>query len=295
MNNEVNTSEGWFNIFKLIMPYIFIVGTIQLIAIYTFGIEFKNYQLVYKTPFQQVIVSVAGLIGTLIVIWLMMKFVDEKPFYTLGFKNSEIGRDLALGVFVGFIIMFFGFFTLYFTNQIQVKKIEFDIYSFFAGLLLFISVGITEEVLVRGYILKNLLASFNQYISLLISAVLFSILHLGNDFIDSIGFFQLFVGGLLLGIPYVITQKLWFSIALHFSWNFFQGTIFGFNVSGNQQYSIVQGSFKTATVWNGGNFGFEGSLLCLLFQMIAIGFVLYMYNYKSAFKLYRFEKSINQN
>jgi membrane protease YdiL (CAAX protease family) len=189
----------------------------------------------------------------------------------------KLGKDIFKGVSLGFIIMLFGFLILCFVKQIQIQTVNFDFYSFISGLLLFIFVAISEEILVRGYILKNLLASFNSYIALFISAVIFSLLHLGNPNFDLFSLIQLFVAGILLGIPYVITRKLWFSITLHFSWNFFQGTIFGFNVSGIQQYSIIETKFHTATIWNGGNFGFEGSLLCLLFQIIAIAVVLFKF------------------
>jgi membrane protease YdiL (CAAX protease family) len=278
--NEMTPTEGWGNIFKLIIPYFFIVGLFQWIAYYNLGLEINNIEMVHKTPFQSLIVSFATLLGTLITIWLMMKFADEKPFHTLGFKNHLIGKDICKGIFLGFIIMLLGFSILYFTNQIEVQNVVFDSKSFFFGLFLFIFVGIAEEVLVRGYILKNLLASFNNYIALFISAIIFSVLHLGNPFMDFISFTQLFVIGFLFGIPYVITRKLWFSIALHFSWNFFQGTVFGFNVSGNQHFSIIQTKFNTPTIWNGGYFGFEGSILCLILQLMVISVILFEYRKK---------------
>ena len=284
--------EGGQNIFKLIFAYFFIVGIFQLIAYNYLGLEISNYEFVVKTPFQSLIISFVTLVGTLITIWVMMKFVDKKPFYTLGFKNHEIAKDVCKGLFLGFIIMLFGFGILFFLNQIQIQNVFFDVNSIFAGFLLFIFVGITEEVLVRGYILKNLLASFNAYIALFISAFIFSVLHLGNPFINSIGFIQLFVAGLLLGIPYVMTRKLWFSIAFHFSWNFFQGTIFGFNVSGHQNYSIIETKFNSETLWNGGYFGFEGSILCLLFQLIVIAYFL-LDNNKKSFK-YLFDNELNK-
>ena len=277
VENNLNQNEGWHNILKLILPYIFIVGMFQWVAYYNLGLGVMDYDEVVKTPFQSMIISFANLLGTFITIWLMMKFADEKPFHTLGFKNHEIGKDIFKGIFLGFIIMFLGFAILCFSNQIQIINIVLDVNSLIAGLVLFIFVGITEEVLVRGYILKNLLVSFNSYIALFISAIIFSTLHLGNPFMDFISFIQLFVIGFLFGIPYVITRKLWFSIALHFSWNFFQGTIFGFNVSGSQQYSLIQTEFNSATIWNGGFFGFEGSVLCLLFQLGAIAFILVEY------------------
>jgi membrane protease YdiL (CAAX protease family) len=274
--NKTTSTEGWENIFKLILPYFFIVGLFQWIAYYNLGLDIRIMN-VHKTPFQSLIVAFATLLGIFSTIWLMMKFADEKPFYTLGFKNHEIGKDIFKGIFLGFIIMLFGFLILCLAKQIQIQKVNFDFYSFVSGLLLFIFVAVSEEIVVRGYILKNLLASFNSYIALFISSAIFSLLHLGNPNMDLFSLIQLLVAGILLGIPYVITRKLWFSIAFHFSWNFFQGTIFGFNVSGIQNYSIIETKFHTATIWNGGNFGFEGSLLCLLFQIIAIAVVLFKF------------------
>nr|WP_315158188.1 type II CAAX endopeptidase family protein [uncultured Flavobacterium sp.] len=287
-DHDLAVNEGWENVFKLILPYFFIVGIFQLIAYYNLGFDISNYEN-NKTAFQSLIVVFATLLGTFSTIWLMMKFVDEKPFYTLGLKNHEIGNDVFKGVSLGFIIMFSGFLILCFAKQIEIQAINFDFYSFISGLLLFIFVAISEEILVRGYILKNLLASFNSYIALFISAVIFSLLHVGNPNVDLFSLMQLFVAGILLGIPYIITRKLWFSIATHFSWNFFQGTIFGFNVSGIKQYSIIEIKFHTATIWNGGDFGFEGSLLCLLFQIIAIIFIILKFNKTKVSNYFRFE------
>jgi hypothetical protein len=98
------------------------------------------------------------------------------------------------------------------------------------------------------------------------------------QYIEILSLIQLFIGGLLLGIPYIITRNLWFSIGLHFSWNFFQGTIFGFNVSGIENYSIIQTKYNTANIWNGGLFGFEGSILCLILQIVAIALILLKFN-----------------
>ncbi|OOG76985.1 CPBP family intramembrane glutamic endopeptidase [Flavobacterium sp. A45] len=273
VKKDINQNEGWRNVLLLIFPYLFIVGIFQWIAYYNLGLDI-SYENIHMTPFQFMIVAFGSLVGTMIAIGIMMKYMDQKPFYTLGFKRRHIVKDTIKGIFLGFTIMLLGFSILYFTKQIQIQKLDFNLNFLLQGFLLFVFVAIAEEVLVRGYILKNLLASFNNLTALLISAVFFSILHLGNPHMSFFSFIQLFVAGILLGIPYIITRKLWFSIALHFSWNFFQGTIFGFSVSGIQHYSIIETKFHTATIWNGGDFGFEGSLLCLLFQTIVIIFVL---------------------
>ena len=87
----------------------------------------------------------------------------------------------------------------------------------------------------------------------------------------------LFLAGLLFGSPCIYTKSLWFPIALHFSWNFFQGTIFGFNVSGMDTYSFITTKEDFANIWNGGGFGFEGSWLCILFQLLALLIVYFVF------------------
>lgn len=117
--------------------------------------------------------------------------------------------------------------------------------------------------------------SFNKYIALLISSLIFSLLHAANPHFNLIGMLGLFIAGLFFGLSYIYTKNLWFPIALHFSWNFFQGTIFGFNVSGKDTYSVLVTNETISSLWNGSSFGFEGSLLSVLFQILAIG-VLYL-------------------
>jgi membrane protease YdiL (CAAX protease family) len=271
-------NEGWQNVLKLILPYFFIVGILQLIAYYYLGLDLNNYENIHKTSLQSLIIAFSTFIGTITVIWLMQKFIDKQNFSDLGFKNIEPLNDSGKGILLGFIIMFLGFMFLYFGKQIEIKNINFNFYSFLSSIFLFLFVAISEELLVRGYILKNLMVSFNNCIALIVSSVIFSLMHSGNPNIEIFSLFQLFISGLLLGIPYIITKNLWFSIGLHFSWNFFQGTIFGFNVSGFEHYSIIQTKYNTANMWNGGFFGFEGSILCLIFQIVVIALILIKFN-----------------
>jgi membrane protease YdiL (CAAX protease family) len=116
---------------------------------------------------------------------------------------------------------------------------------------------------VRGYVLNNLMLSVNKYLALLISSVAFAAMHIPNPHFSLITFFILVLSGIILGLSYLFTRNLWFPIALHFSWNFFQGTVFGFNVSGQDDYSLIEQFRAEDNIINGGLFGFEGSLLCI--------------------------------
>jgi hypothetical protein len=151
-------------------------------------------------------------------------------------------------------------------------------YEFIVSFGLFVCVSFMEELLTRGYILNNLLISFSPYKALFISSVIFSLMHAFNPNINILSFLNLFAAGILLGLPYLYTKRLWFSIGLHFGWNFFQGTIFGFAVSGKQCYSAIEITIANENKWNGGAFGFEASLLCLVLQVTVIALTYYFFH-----------------
>jgi membrane protease YdiL (CAAX protease family) len=179
-------------------------------------------------------------------------------------------KDIFWGIVSGALIMLLGFFILSSLNEINIASIDFDIYKLLTSIVLFAFVAFKEEILMRGYILNNFMQSMNKYLALVLSSLIFSLLHLLNPNFDIISFVGLLLAGLLLGISYIYTKSLWFPIALHFSWNFFQGTIFGFKVSGNSIYSIINQEPVGNNIINGGEFGFEGSILSQIFIVITI-------------------------
>ena len=69
-----------------------------------------------------------------------------------------------------------------------------------------------------------------------------------------------FEAGLLLGSAYKWSGTLWLPIGIHWSWNFFQGPIFGFAVSGNETPSLVKSVIDGPAWLTGGAFGAEASV-----------------------------------
>lgn len=265
---------GWLRILGFIIPYFIVVAVFQLIAVSVLGLDFENFEA-EKTSFQRFIISLAGLLGTFAILWLFVHVIYKEKFVNLGFQIKNRLKEFNLGIVLGAIIMLLGFFILIFLDQISFEKLNYDTSEMLLSIGIFTIVAVVEETLLRGYILKNLMLSFNKYIALVISSLLFSIMHAANPNFDLFAFFDLFLAGILLGLSYIYTKNLWFPIALHFSWNFFQ-SFFGFNVSGQRLYSLIEINIKENNLLNGGGFGFEGSILSICFQLIAI-FLIYKY------------------
>jgi len=263
-------SEGWKNILKIIIPYIVTVAAFQIVGALILGLDIIHFEDYQQTSAQFFVMYFLTMIGTVGIVWLFTTKVDKKSFVSCMFDKTKIFKDIALGLVIGFVIMFSGFLILILTDQLQFVDIHLKVSDLLYSIGLFVFVAIAEEVFTRGYVLRNLMISFNKYIALVISALLFSLMHLANPNISIISLFILFLSGLVLGLSYLYTKNIWFPIALHFSWNFFQGTIFGFNVSGMNMYKLIETKYTTANNWNGGKFGFEGSILAILVIICAL-------------------------
>ena len=273
-----NKHKGWQRILLLIIPYFFIVGFFQFIGTLISGVDVNNFEA-DRTSIQELIISFLDFLGTFLVLWLFMKFLDKERFIKLGFQIKGRFKEFAIGLGIGILIMSVGYLLLLSLDEITFQKINFDTKETIISILLFIIVAIVEETLLRGYVLRNLMLSFNKYIALIISSILFSLLHGFNPNIDLFALTNLFLAGIFLGLSYIHTKNLWFPIALHLSWNLFQ-TLFGFNVSGQDTYSIIEFSITDKNLLNGGAFGFEGSIFSVIAMLITIVLIEFYYRKK---------------
>jgi len=223
------------------------------------------------------------LIATLFIIFIFTKYVDKTPFISIGLHIKNRISDLLIGFFLGAIIMTIGIFSLMYLQEIQIANNEFMYSNNIAlSFIFYLFVAIMEEALCRGYVLGQLLKACDKYLALVISSAFFALLHSFNPSMAAVPIFNLFLAGILLGISYSYTKNLWFPIALHLSWNFFQGPIFGFGVSGFRSYSIVAQTRTEDNFINGGSFGFEGSLLATFLMVISIFCIWRFYERKTS-------------
>lgn len=265
---------GYLRVIFLVLPYIFVVGAFELVGFILAGLDTIHANAI-KTSEQSIIVSFFGFLGTLIIIWIFTRFVDNEKFLANGFYPINVTKESIAGFSTGVFAIVFGFIILTQTNKIIPSNFSFNQKEFFFAMLLFIIVAVSEEILFRGYILRNLMISFNKYVALIISALIFSLMHLGNPDIDTIPLISLFLSGILYGTAFIYNKRLWFPIFLHFSWNLSQ-PLLGFNVSGIRHYAFLEIENTGKQIFTGGEFGFEGSVYSVLIHVILIiGIVAY--------------------
>jgi uncharacterized protein len=210
-------------------------------------------------------------------------FIDRKPVISLGFDNLDEHRYEPLtGLLLAIVLMGLGALILYFTGALRWVDMRFDGPDFFIQLILMLLVSTSEEMVFRGYLLNNLMESFGKQKALVASAGLFTLAHVFNPEITPIGIANIFLGGALLGINFIYTRSLWFSIGLHFGWNFIQGYLLGFAVSGYNAPTLLQQELKGHPVLTGGAFGVEGSIVTTGLLLAGLSLLYFMYERKYA-------------
>jgi membrane protease YdiL (CAAX protease family) len=261
-------SKGWCRALLIIIPFFIVTLIFEVIGYFILGKNPLNNSEMTITD--ATVIRIVGTVGTFLLVYIFVRSLDRTSFKSVGFRTKGFATGILSGIAVGAIIMAAGFYILLFLSEIQITGVYYDWYSLLTSIVLFLFVSLNEELIMRGYILNNLMQSMNKYIALALSSMIFSFLHIFNPNFDLISFISITLAGLLLGISYIYTKSLWFPIALHFSWNFFQGTVFGFNVSGQDMYSIISQHPADNNLLNGGEFGFEGSIIAQLLIAVAI-------------------------
>jgi uncharacterized protein len=237
-----------------------------------------------------IVTGVVTLLGVGLAIWLAGRWIDRRPFAGFGFRlDAGWWLDLAFGFAVGALAMTLIFLVGWAAGWTQVTGVFQNggaTGSFFLALLppflFFVCVGIYEELLVRGYLLLNMSEGFNFgflglrtaiLLAWILSSVLFGLLHLANPNSSILSSINLAAAGLLLGLGFVLTGQLAIPIGIHISWNFFQGHVFGFPVSGNDSSgaTILETADTGPVLWTGGAFGPEAGLIVLPALLLAAG------------------------
>ena len=271
---NIKNHNGWIKsllaFFLLFIPQI-LGAVILLIAGYDLS-KMSSGKIDLNT---MIILEYSMIFFMVILLWLFMKFIDKQPFIQIGLQTKGRLKEFNYGIFLGFIIMGAAFLFLFSINEIVFVDFSFNIIKVLLSIILFTGVSVFEEVVFRGYMLKNLLESFNPYLALFISSIFFSLIHGSNPNVTTLGLCNIFLAGFFLGASYVFTKNLWFPIALHFSWNFFQ-SMFGFKVSGLDSYSIIEFTIPENNMLNGGEFGFESSYLSIIILILGI-FIIWNY------------------
>ena len=227
-------------------------------------------------PFTTLIIEyVPLLIGSLTSLYLTHVKIFKRPLSTTGFQSISMTKEFLLGYGLSFLMISIGFFLLFYLDMIEVRGYQWNSSLFLGFLILFLIQSSFEEVVSRSFLIPMLSYYSYPWVGLILSSTVFSLLHSTNPNITLISLCNIFMAGILMGLLFLHTRRIWMSIGLHAGWNFLQGSFFGFEVSGFDVYSLIDSKEVGDDLWTGGAFGYEGSLMSLIFLSFASAWILF--------------------
>jgi uncharacterized protein len=218
----------------------------------------------------------AAFVFTLLATWACTRLRKE-PLSSVGyrldrrwFKEIALGTLLGIGTVLAVVGMIWA---------IGGVRFELDparsVGTLITGLYIFLFAALMEENLFRGFIFQRLLDGIGIWPAQIILASLFALGHWGNPGMQGsteiVASLDLFLGAILLGLAYLRTRSLALPIGLHLGWNWAQGYILGFGVSGYGHAGWWQPFFQGKAEWlTGGSFGPESSIFSPLVSLLMI-------------------------
>ena len=229
------------------------------------------------TPWVRQVFGLYILFGLgIIVIFLWVRFFEGRKIYTLGFTKNVALKNYLSGFAIGILMVTIvvGIIAL-FGNIEYVENSQntsgtgslFIVIVFLGG---YIIQGASEEILSRGWMMQVIGARYWPWLGVLLSSLLFVILHLANEGINVLSVANLLLSGLFMAVYVMKDSNLWSVCGWHSSWNWMLGNVYGLSVSGSEEKVTI---FDLNTYGNelisGGDFGPEGSLVTTIILISA--------------------------
>ncbi len=213
-------------------------------------------------------------VGFVFALWIVARYVDRRRPSDYGLRVDgrwwkDLGFGLALGAVLPTLIFVVGVAAgWYDVTGFAVSDGSF-VAAFVGIVVVFVLVGVYEEVLFRGWLLTNLgegLRGYGEGVAVggavAVSSVLFGVLHLGNPGATVASAAVITLAGVLLAVSYVLTGELGVAVGFHVTWNLFKGSVYGFEVSGlDIPVTVVETEAVGPEAATGGGFGPEGGVL----------------------------------
>ena len=229
--------------------------------------EFFFHYILYYELFSFVFILL------LFIFWV--KFIEKNPLSTLGFVKKNWLKYLGWGILLSLLQM--GVIALVYQvggiGTFELNELSLEPILFILGLFPFwLLQGGTEEVATRGWLLTRIAARTNLPLAIAISSCLFGILHMGNAGVTFLSVLNIILDGVLAGLLFIYTDSIWLVVAQHGTWNYVQGNLLGFQVSGTgADASIFSFTMGDGPDWlTGGTFGAEGSIITTLVLLLSV-------------------------
>lgn len=217
--------------------------------------------------------------GTILIVFLWVRFIEKRPFSSIGFWKEQFLKKYVKGALIGFVFISVPVLLLVITGVVQLQMQHITptvILGILGSLIAFLVQGATEEIVVRGWLFPVISVRSRIWIGVVVTSFLFGFLHLLNPGITVLSIANIILVGVFAAFYVLKENSLWGICAWHSIWNWAQYNVYGFAVSGTTVFSTPL--FKSVTsgpdALHGGTFGIEGSVITTI-MLASVSIVLW--------------------
>jgi membrane protease YdiL (CAAX protease family) len=213
--------------------------------------------------------------------WFCLK-LEAEPLASIGLRiNARFFAEFLSGTLLGILMILLAWLGAKFFGGVALaRNPEVGLGNLSYALIPFLAVSIWEELLFRGYVFQRAIRGIGNSSALLIFALLFALVHWSNPGMEGStklwASLNIGLASVLLGLAWIKTKSLALPIGIHLGWNWAQGNLLGFGVSGTKPQGFWMPVFNDAPLWlTGGSFGLEASLHCTVVCIAACAGLLF--------------------
>jgi len=272
-NRDNRLRNGWW----ILIFFAFVAATRLVYGPITKGLKQLGMQEQWFEPAAFVFILVATWACTLL---------RKEPLSSIGFHlDNRWMKEIFIGTFIGTGLILAATGLIWAIGGV---RFELDaarsLSTLSYGFYVFLFVALFEETLFRGFIFQRLLDGAGIWIAQIVLAILFAFGHWDNPGMAGATKFwaslDLALGAILLGLAYIRTRSLALPVGIHLGWNWAQGYLLGFGVSGTDHNGWFQPVFQGKAEWlTGGNFGPEASIFAVIVDLI---FIILLWKWKGS-------------
>lgn len=275
---ERRLRTGWRLLLQSLVLVGFILGMQFILRYYLYS----NFPALFSYDFYiSRFILFLGITGT---VFAARVILDNRSLKSLGLHlDGKAGLDFAVGMGISFLIAGFLFLVFWALDWVNFQGFAWNVdvpqqftLFWFIFLVVFSAKAWQEEILFRGYWLKNIQDGLHDYWAIGISALVFSLIHVFSTGFSVRALAALLVLGLFYGYALVSSGQLWLPLGLHLGWKVFGGNLFGFRVNGLQVPGLLIQQLDGPALWTGGVFGPDAGLM--IFPALILGsFLIWVY------------------
>ncbi len=218
------------------------------------------------------------LISVVATTWIMLRRVEKEPWSTVGLDRAAAAPPVIIkGAAYGAITIGLVCMLLLASHMLRIDRTFPGSWWGEAGhsTIVLLPAAFFEELLIRGYAFSVLRRTAGWRLALIVTSVVFGLLHAWNPGADAESILAVVVAGFFLGAILLATRSLYAAGAAHFAWNWVMSGALHIAVSGIPSRDPDYRTVETGPDWlTGGPWGPEGGLAAVAVMFVAI-FYLY--------------------